>query len=52
MVDVGYERFGDPYPIDFQQRDQRVLGGGAQPLCDQQRADVVAVPPDRMRFVI
>jgi hypothetical protein len=46
IVDVGAERFRDAEPVDDQQADQRVLGGGAQPGRDQQRAELVTVQPD------
>jgi hypothetical protein len=52
LVDVAAEGFGDPQAVDRQQTDQRVLGGGAQSGRDQQRADLVAVQPDRVRLVI
>ena len=51
-VDVGAEGFGDPQPVDREQRDERVLGRGAEAGGDQQRADLVTVEPDRMRFVV
>ena len=52
IVDVRAERFGDPQPVDRQQADQRVLGGGAEPGRDQQRTDLVTVQPDHVRLVI
>ena len=52
LVDVGAERFGDPQPVDGQQPDQRVLRGGAESGSDQQRSDLVAIQPDRVRLVI
>jgi hypothetical protein len=52
VVDVRSEGLGDPQPVDRQQRDQSMLGCGAQAGGDQQRSDLVAVQPDRMRFVV
>jgi hypothetical protein len=52
IVEVGAECFGDPQPVDRQQADQRVLGGGAEPGRDQQRAELVAVQPYNVRFII
>ena len=51
-LDVGADGFGDPQPVERQQRDQRVLGGRAEPGGDQQRADLVAVQADRVRLVV
>ncbi len=36
-LDVGPDRFGYPQPVERQQRDQGVLGGGAEPGGDEQR---------------
>jgi hypothetical protein len=44
-LDVGAGGFGDPQPIQRQQRDQRMLGGLAKPGGDQQRAKLIAVQP-------
>ena len=46
------ESFGDAQAVDGQQRDQRVLGRGAESGRDQQRPDLVAVQPDCVRLVI
>ena len=45
-LDVGAKRFGDPQPIEGQERDESVLGRGAEPGDDQQRAHFVAVEAD------
>jgi hypothetical protein len=37
--------FGDPQPVEGQQRDERVLGRRPQSRGDQQRAKLVAVQP-------
>jgi hypothetical protein len=42
-LDVGAGGFGDPQPIEGQQRDQGMLGGHAEPGGNQQRAKLVAV---------
>jgi len=42
-LDAGASGFGDPQPIEGQQRDQRVLGRVAQAGGDQERAEFVAV---------
>lgn len=49
---VGAESFGDPQPVDRQQRDQGVLVRGAQPGGDEQGADLVAVQPDGVGLVV
>ena len=43
-VDFCPERFGDPQPIDCQQRDQRMLGGGAETGRDQAIRERLDVP--------
>jgi hypothetical protein len=35
--DVGTDGFGHPQPVEGQQRDERVLGGRAEPGGDQER---------------
>jgi hypothetical protein len=50
--DVGASGFGDPQPVERQQRDQRVLGGYAEPGGDQQRAELVAVQPGGVGLVV
>jgi hypothetical protein len=41
--DVGAERFGDPQPVQGQQRDQGVFAATGQHGGDQEGADLVAV---------
>ena len=43
VLDVGAGGLGDPQPVQGEQRDQRVLGPGAEPGGDQQGAELVAV---------
>ena len=50
--DVGAGGFGDPQPVQREQRDQRVLGRWAEPGGDEQGADLVAVQAGGMRFVV
>jgi len=42
-LDVGAGGLGDLQPVQREQRDQGVLGRGAEPSGNQQRADFVAV---------
>ena len=51
-LDVGAGGFGDPQPVEGQQRDQRVLGGLAEASGDQQRAKLVTVQPGGVRLVV
>jgi hypothetical protein len=51
-LDVGAGGFGDPQPIEGQQRDQGMLGGHAEPGGNQQRAKLVAVQRGGMRLII
>ena len=50
--DVGADRFGDPEAVEGQQRDQGMLGGGAESGGDQLDADLVAVQADGVRLVV
>ena len=52
VLDVSAGRFGDPQPIQGEQRDQRVLTGRAEACGDQQGAELVAVQADRVRLVV
>jgi hypothetical protein len=45
--DVGAERFGDAQPVQRQQRDQRVIAGGAETGLHEQGAEFVAIQPER-----
>jgi hypothetical protein len=51
-LDVGAGGFGHPQPIERQQRDQRVAGGWPEPGRHQQRAEFIAVQPDRVGLVV
>jgi hypothetical protein len=42
--DVRTGGFGHAQPVEGEQRDQRMLGRGAEPGGDEQGADFVAVP--------
>jgi hypothetical protein len=52
VPDVGAGGFGDPQPVQREQRDQRMLARRAEPGGDQQGAELVAVQRDRMRLVV
>ena len=43
VLDVGAGGFGDPQPVQGEQRDQRVLKRRPEPGRDQQRAELVAI---------
>ena len=45
VVDVRGQGFGDPQPVDRQQTDQGVLGGGAQFGRNQQRTQQASATP-------
>jgi len=49
---AGAGGFGDPQPVERQQRDQRVLGRRAQPGGGQQRPEFVAVQPGGVRVIV
>jgi|CZKW01.1.fsa_nt_gi hypothetical protein len=49
--DVSAGGLGDPQAVKGQQRDQSVLGGGAEPGSDQ-RADLVTIQAGGVRLVI
>jgi hypothetical protein len=51
-LDVGPDRFGHPQTIECQQRDQRMLGCGAETSGDEEGADLVAVQADGVGFVV
>jgi hypothetical protein len=50
--DVCAQRLGHPQPVDRQQRHQGMLGRPAQSGGHQQRADLVAIQPSRVRLVV
>ena len=50
--DVGAGGLGCPQPVEVEQGDQRVFGGGAEPGGDQQRADLVAVQAGGVGLVV
>src|SRR6516225_3662526 len=52
VLDVGAGGFGDPQPVECQQRDQCVLAWRAQPGGNQQRAQLVAVQAGGVRVVV
>jgi hypothetical protein len=43
ILDAGASGFGDPQPVERQQRDQRVLARRAQPGGNKQRAQFITV---------
>jgi len=51
-LDVGAGSFRDAEPVEREQGDQSVLGGGAEPGGDQQGADLVAVQPGGVGLVV
>ena len=51
-LDVGSDRFGHPQPVERQQGDQGVLGGGTEPGGDEERPDLVAVQADGVGLVV
>lgn len=51
-LDVGAGGLGDAEPVEGQQRDQRMVGGRAEPGGDQQRAELVTVQPGGMGLAI
>jgi len=51
-LDVGAGGLGHPQAVEGQQRDQRVLGRGAKPRGNEQRAQLVAVQPGGMRLIV
>jgi hypothetical protein len=50
--DIRAGGFGDPQPVQGQQRDERVLGRSAEPSSDQQRAKLVTVQPGGVGLVV
>jgi hypothetical protein len=52
IVDIRAQSFRDAQPVDRQQADQGLFGGGAESGRDQQRTDLVTVQPDHVRVVI
>jgi hypothetical protein len=52
LPDIGTGGFGDPQPVQGEQGDERMLAGRSQPGGDEQSAELVAVQPDGMRFVV
>jgi hypothetical protein len=51
-LNVGTRHFRYPQPVERQQRDQRMLSRRAESGGDQQRAEFVAVQPDRVGFIV
>jgi|HubBroStandDraft_1064217.scaffolds.fasta_scaffold07294_8 hypothetical protein len=52
VLDIRAGCSGYPQPIESEQQDQRVLGGGAEHGRDEEGADLVAVQADGVRFVV
>jgi hypothetical protein len=52
VLDVRAGGFGDPQPVQREQRDQRVLCRRPETGGDEQRAELVAVSSGGVRFVI
>jgi hypothetical protein len=51
-LDVGAGGLRDAEPVQSEQRDQGMLGRGAEPGRDEQGADFAAVQADRVRLVV
>jgi hypothetical protein len=51
-LDVGAGGLGHPQPVEGQQRDQGMLGRGAEPGRDEERAELVAVQPGGMGLIV
>ena len=51
-LDVRPGRFGDPEPVEREERDERVLGGGAESRGDEQGTDRVAVQANDVGLVV
>jgi len=52
VLDIGTGGFGDPQPVQGEQRDQRMLGRRAEPSGDQERAELVAVQRDGVGLIV
>jgi len=52
MLDAGTGGLRYPQPVQGEQGDQRAPGGWPEPGGDQQRAELVAIKGDRIRFVV
>jgi len=52
VLDVGAGGFGDPQPVQGEQRDQRIIAWRAEPGGDEQRAELIAIQRDGVRLVI
>jgi hypothetical protein len=52
VLDVGAGGFGDPQPVQGEQRDQRMIAWRAEPGGDEQRAELIAIQRDGVRLVI
>jgi hypothetical protein len=52
VLDVRAGGFRDPQPVQREQRDQRAFCRRAETGGDEQRAELVAVSSDGVRFVI
>jgi hypothetical protein len=52
VFDIGAGGLGHPQPVQGEQGDQGVLGRGAEPGCDEQRADFVAIEAGGVGFVV
>ena len=52
VLDVRSGGLGHPEAVQGEQRDQRMLTRRAEPGCHEQRAQFVAIQPDRMRLVV
>jgi hypothetical protein len=51
-LDVAAGGFRHAQPIEGQQRDERMLGGRAEPGGDQERPELVAVQPGGVRLIV
>jgi hypothetical protein len=50
--DLGAERLGDAQAVDGEQRHQRMLTRGGEAGRDEERSDLVAIQPGRVRLVV
>jgi len=50
--DVGPGGFGDPQPVEGEERYQRVLGGGSEPSGHEESAYLVAIEASGVGLVV
>jgi hypothetical protein len=52
LLDVSADRFGDPQPVQREQRDQSMVAGAGETGSDEHRADLVAVEAGCVGLVV